>query len=203
MARLIRLYASRTGTKANLEALRIHGWRMMISAAGVWRSEGFAYAIDNGAWSAYTRNVPWDPVPFRALIAMAAGDADFVVAPDIVMGGGASLELTKMWLPWLDTRVRQTLIAVQDGMNPGEIEPLLGSGMWRGIFVGGSLTWKNESLPEWGRLARMKDCWLHVGRVNSLSRIQECIRYGATSVDGSKASRYATAIPSLSQASEG
>jgi hypothetical protein len=37
-------YASRTGTKRNLEAMRQNGWRLLVSAKGVLRTEGFKYA---------------------------------------------------------------------------------------------------------------------------------------------------------------
>ena len=36
-------YASRTGTKRNLDALRAAGWRLLISATGVHRDEGFPF----------------------------------------------------------------------------------------------------------------------------------------------------------------
>jgi hypothetical protein len=36
-------YASRTGTKQNLDAMRKAGWRLLVSAAGVVRTEGFQY----------------------------------------------------------------------------------------------------------------------------------------------------------------
>lgn len=46
-------YASRTGTRRNLAAIREAGWRLLVSAASCLRNEGFPYALDNGAWSAY------------------------------------------------------------------------------------------------------------------------------------------------------
>ena len=51
-------YASRTGTKRNLAALRDAGWRLLVSAAGRCEplrghAASFAYALDNGAWSAF------------------------------------------------------------------------------------------------------------------------------------------------------
>ena len=53
-------YASRTGTRRNLAALRGAGWRLLVSAASVHSNEGFPYAIDNGAWSAFTQGRPID-----------------------------------------------------------------------------------------------------------------------------------------------
>jgi hypothetical protein len=41
---LIIPYASRTGTRRNLDALRERGWRLLVSASGVLRTEGFRYA---------------------------------------------------------------------------------------------------------------------------------------------------------------
>lgn len=37
-------YASRTGTKRNLDAMRANGWGLLVSAKGVLRTEGFPYA---------------------------------------------------------------------------------------------------------------------------------------------------------------
>lgn len=36
-------YASRTGTRRNLAAMRGAGWRLLVSAAGVLRTEGFEH----------------------------------------------------------------------------------------------------------------------------------------------------------------
>jgi hypothetical protein len=42
----------------NLEALRVAGWHLMVSAVGELRPEGFPFALDNGAWSAFRAGVP-------------------------------------------------------------------------------------------------------------------------------------------------
>lgn len=36
-------YASRTGTKQNLAAMRANGWHLLVSAKGVLRTEGFKF----------------------------------------------------------------------------------------------------------------------------------------------------------------
>lgn len=90
-------YASRTGTRRNLAALRQAGWRLMVSAKGVLRSEGFPYCLDNGAWWSFANGQPFDEAAFlRAYGALARG-ADFVVLPDIVAGGLRSLEFSLNW----------------------------------------------------------------------------------------------------------
>jgi hypothetical protein len=61
-------YASRTGTKRNLKALRDAGWRLLVSRAGEWRTEGFQYALDNGAWSDFQAQREFDEDAFERLI---------------------------------------------------------------------------------------------------------------------------------------
>lgn len=179
-------YASRTGSSKNLAVLRRLGWRLMVSAEGVWRNEGFQYAIDNGAWTCFTQKKVWDPGRFAALVELLGADADFVTTPDIVMGGLASLRLSESWLPRLPGL---RLVAVQNGMEPGDVRPLLGATV--GIFVGGDAKWKCATMASWGRLARECGTYLHVGRVNSARRIKMCALAGADSFDGTNLTKYA------------
>ncbi len=191
----MRAYASRTGTARNLDALRAAGWRILINAAADHRDEGFPFCIDNGAWWAHQNGKAWPEARFRELVASHGARADFVVAPDVVGGGIDSLRLSERWLSELDS-INLRLIAVQDGMAPWDVEPLLGPRI--GIFVGGSTDetdprygWKWRSLPYWAHLARKRGCYLHVGRVGSARLIRECVRVGADSFDTSGPSRFA------------
>jgi len=187
-------YASRTGTRRNLDALRRAGWRLLVSATGVHRTEGFPYALDNGAWTAHQRGEPWREDLFVELVEKLGHGSDWIVAPDIVGGGLESLALSREWIPRLTGRSR-VLLAVQDGMRPWDVASMLGPDT--GIFVGGSTEWKLDTLPQWGALAAERGCWLHVGRVNSARRIRLCLDAGATSFDGTSASRFAVTIPRL------
>jgi hypothetical protein len=192
-------YASRTGTRRNLALLRARGWGLIVSATGVHRTEGFErYAIDNGAWTAHALGTPWDEGKFRQLVAALGAAADFVVAPDIVAGGLASLRRSEAWLPELDGVGFRRLVPVQDGMQPTDVAPLLGPDV--GVFVGGTTDWKLRTLPTWGALARERAAYLHVGRVNSARRIRLCAQAGADSFDGSSGSRFAVTIPGLDSA---
>lgn len=212
-------YASRTGTRRNLAALREAGWRLMLSATGVHRTEGFPYAIDNGEWTAHqareraqTEHSTGPVVPreepkwtartvtlafIRLVLALGAG-ADFVIAPDIVAGGAASLARSLKWLPWVLSHAPRALLAVQDGMETDHVEAHLGARV--GIFVGGSTAWKLRTMPAWGGLAKRLGVWFHVGRVNTQRRIKDCYMAGATSFDGSSASRFADSLPVLERA---
>ncbi len=92
-------YASRTGTKRNLEGLRRLGWRLLISRAGVWRTEGFPYAIDNGAWTDHITGETFNGPLYAKMLDQFGPGADWCVLPDIVAGGEARLcgEAARKW----------------------------------------------------------------------------------------------------------
>ena len=191
-------YASRTGTRRNLAALREHGWRLLVSAAGVLRTEGFPYALDNGAWSAFTQGRPFDVQLFERALRDLGAHADWTVLPDVVAGGHASLDLSLRWMRRVLDESPRGLLAVQDGMEPSDVRGFLGERL--GIFVGGSTEWKLRTMAQWGALGREIGCWVHVGRVNTARRIHACAAAGATSFDGTSASRFAVTVSPLDHA---
>lgn len=187
-------YASRTGTRRNLRLLREAGWRLFVSAKGVLRTEGFPYALDNGAWSAFTQGEDFDVAAFEKAYELLGRGADFVIAPDIVAGGFASLDLSKRWLPALDD-ARMVLVPNQDGLDPEDFADVVGPRV--GVFHGGSTEWKLENMEKWGRWCAERGVYFHVGRVNTGPRFRLAHLAGANSVDGSSASRFAVNIPML------
>jgi hypothetical protein len=126
---------------------------------------------------------------------MLGKDADWTAIPDVVAGGEASLELSLKWMRVVLDECQRGLLVVQDGMTPQMIGDLIGERV--GIFVGGSTDWKLSTLEQWCELAKTKRAWCHVGRVNSPLRIRKCQRAGATSFDGSNASRFSKNHPKL------
>lgn len=191
-------YASRTGTRRNLRALADRGWRLLVSAAGVLRHEGFRYALDNGAWSAFTQGRPWDEAAFLRALSMLGRGSDWAVLPDIVAGGRASLDLSLRWMRRVLDEAPVALLAVQDGMSVEDVRPFLGARV--GVFVGGSTAWKLATLQSWGQLAQSVGAWCHVGRVNTARRIGLCAMAGATSFDGTSATRFAKNVQRLDHA---
>ena len=169
----------------------------MVSAKGVHRTEGFPYALDNGAWWAFANKQPFDDAAFLLAYERFGEDADFVVLPDIVAGGLKSLEFSLRWRERLP-RVCPQLLAVQDGMEPEDVSLIVGRDL--GIFVGGSTEWKIGRLADWGSVACDRGAYLHVGRVNSVRRIKLCAAAGVDSFDGSSASRYAVTLFKLDTA---
>lgn len=190
-------YASRTGTRRNLKVLREAGWRLLVSATGRHNAHGFPYAIDNGAWTAHQQGRSFDDVAFEAVVEKLGEGADFVVAPDVVAGGLASLEFSLSWLERLG-HVRRVLVPVQDGMELDDLRPHLSDRV--GIFLGGSTEWKLRTAMRWGQLARELGCYYHVGRVNSMKRIRLCQSAGAHSFDGTSVTRFASTLPKLDRA---
>ncbi|HFK2002914.1 TPA: hypothetical protein ACGW3W_002209 [Pseudomonas aeruginosa] len=192
-------YASRTGTRTTLAAMRSAGWRLLISAAGALRTEGFQrYALDNGAWSAFQQGTTFDELAFGRALEKVGERADWVVLPDIVAGGMASLAFSLKWLDRLQGFPQTLLLAVQDGMEPDDVRELLNPAV--GIFLGGSTEWKLKTMEAWGILARRRNCYLHVGRVNSAKRIAMCSAAGAHSFDGTSVTRFANTLPRLDAA---
>lgn len=182
-------YASRTGTRRNLEALRRHGWGLLVSRAGVWRTEGFDRICgDNGAWADYQAGLAFDEDAYDRFLAWLAAQpvtADWLVLPDIVAGGLPSLMLSKRYLNRCLAVAPMVLVAVQDGMEPEDLTALVGPQV--GIFLGGSTEWKLARMREWGRFCAERGVYYHVARVNSTRRMSLAASCGANSVDGSSA----------------
>lgn len=191
-------YASYTGTRRNQAALREHGWRMLVSAADLRQAQGFAYALDNGAWSAYSQGHPFNVPAFEKALRKVGAGADWTVLPDIVMGGGRSLDLSLKWMRRVLDETPRALLAVQNGMTVADVREFVGPRV--GLFVGGDTAWKLSTLASWTELGRERRCWVHVGRVNSRRRILLCSGLGATSFDGTSVSRYAVTARKLDMA---
>lgn len=118
----------------------VAGWHLLVSATGCLRHEGFPYALDNGAWTAFQQGKPFDEALFVRALRLMGRDADWSVIPDIVAGGAASLEMSLRWMRQVLDETERGLIAVQDGMNVDDVRPFIGPRV--GIFVGGSTAWK-------------------------------------------------------------
>ena len=187
-------YATSTGTRRNLEALRRAGWHLLVTP-DAYKDKGMRYALDNGAYGCWLRKEPFDERRFRRLLERKGPKADWVVVPDIVAAGPASLDFSLRWLFECQANTGLVLLAVQDGMTPDLLAPLVGDKV--GIFIGGTTDWKLQSMPAWGRLARASGCYLHVGRVNTRRRIRYCADIGAHSFDGTSVSRYAKELEML------
>lgn len=137
------------------------------------------YALDNGAFPAFTNGVPWDESAFLALCRKAAQAAHrprWIVVPDVVGSRDDTLRSWDRWSTYLAATFEFPLaMAVQDGMLPADV-----SSDAVVVFVGGTTDWKWDNLPQWTQaFARV-----HVGRVNWATQLWKCHELGVESVDG-------------------
>lgn len=194
-------YASRTGTERNLRELARHGWRLLAAPDhwGRYRDPipPWRFGLDNGAWSARDGGT-FDATAFERSVDAIGGLADWIVLPDVVCGGPASLDLSLSWLPRLEHLDVLLLLPVQDGMEVEQIRPLIGPRV--GLFIGGSTGWKEATMSTWAALARERNAYIHVGRVNTQRRIALCVAAGVDSFDGTSATIYAHNAQPLAEA---
>ena len=192
-------YASNTGTKRNLQSLRDHGWRVLLTPDNPTPRVGLKYGVDNGAWKAFQQQQPFDESAFVSLVERHGSSADFVVIPDVVAGGMASLKFSVSWIPKL-RHLKKLLLPVQDGMDVFSVAAVLHQHKNLGLFLGGSTEWKLKTMYTWGVVAATIGRHYHVGRVNSARRIRLAAEAGADSFDGTSATMYACTLPLLEAA---
>jgi hypothetical protein len=140
---------------------------------------------DNGAYGDWKGGRSFDVARFRHEVARMLDEdkrPDFLVAPDVVAGGGQSLCLSAEWLPQL-AHVAPVYLAVQDGMSEADVEPHART--FAGLFVGGTLPWKIATAPAWIALAHRLGRPCHVARVGTAKRVRWAKRIGADSIDSS------------------
>lgn len=193
------MYASRTGTRRNLDALRRHGWRLLVSPTGCLRNEGFPYALDNGAWTAYQRGSVFDADAFMRAVDLLGDKADWIVIPDKVGDSASTTQMLDHWWPRI-AGAGLLLFALQDGMSAASVQPLLRPGM--GLFLGGSTEFKEQTAESWGVFARSHSLYFHMGRVNTSRRILLATGAGCDSCDGTSASRFSVTVPKLTAAAK-
>jgi len=185
-------YATSTTTLKNIEFLKNLGWGLFITPDRPEVHSFKDFAIDNGAWSAYSRKVSWHKKyekRFRLICDVYGEMSDFIVCPDIVAGGYKSLDLSLSYLDHLKIYGTKILIPVQDGIQPcSELYSVLSSEI--GLFIGGTTNWKLHNLPTWSWVSEKTNCYLHVARVNSCKRMALCASFKVNSFDGTSLSRY-------------
>lgn len=160
-------YGGGTTNKAQVAQLERAGWGMMIAPQNPKRSP-LRYAVDNGAYYCWDRELPWDEPRFLRMLDRVSGlerKPDFLVCPDIVAGGEASLAFSMSWVDRLP-KEWPCYLAVQDGMTACGVLAVIDR--FQGIFVGGTDVWKRNSSPAWSKMAKAEGKRLHVGRINSL-----------------------------------
>lgn len=198
-------YATVTGTKRNIRALRDEGWGWLFSAAGwlpthSWiRDQGIEENCgDSGAWHYHNNGLPFDEEKYRRFIPWILPlQPRFVMLPDIVAGGKRSLDLSMSWRAQLGDAGVPLALVVQDGIEIEDVAHLVGPDL--AVCIGGTTEWKLAEMGRWCALANARGAWSHVLRVNTGRRIRACDRAGAKNYDGTSGSMYAETVPMLTR----
>lgn len=182
----MKLYTS-TGTRRTIEQCNLLDVGLLMVAD--WRNpdDWPFYAVDNGCFSAYKRGVEWEPSTFLRILDRCKAEGripDFVVIPDKVASPD-SLDFSARWVE----RLRQSYpdfrlyLAVQDGTTPDDVDEFDRVHGIDGLFVGGTMGWKLETMPMWCKYAHGKGMECHVGRIGPIRRMLMAEWAGADSID--------------------
>jgi hypothetical protein len=147
---------------------------------------GLPWACDNGAFAGL------DVVAFRRMLGRIAGVPGclWVAVPDVVGDARATLGLFDGWRAEVAAAGHPLALVGQDGAEA----LALPWGAVGCLFMGGSTRWKlSAAAADLCGEAKRRGLLVHVGRVNSLRRLQAARDMGADSVDGSSASRWGEA----------
>ena len=140
--------------------------------------EGAWICADNGCFG---KGYPGDDKWWEWVQGLPRERVRFVVAPDVVADAEATLTRSLPWLKAIRSLGLPAAFVAQDGLEHMAVP-------WDEfdtLFIGGSTDWKLG--PDAQRLtaeAKARGKWVHMGRVNSLSRMRRAWFTGCDSADG-------------------
>jgi hypothetical protein len=154
-------------------------WQLRTPLTQYARAPGIPYGLDNGCFSGQL------PKAWERLIEQAHEDRPvFVAMPDVVGSARRTADLFAYFEGATNGLPRA--LVLQDGIGGIEIT-------WSkiaAVFVGGTDDFKfAPEAMQAAKCAKMLGKWVHVGRVNTASRMANWIGL-ADSIDGSGMSRY-------------
>lgn len=141
------------------------------------------WAIDNGAYAGFDENAWW------ALVSGLQGAPGclWVVAPDVVTDAKATLVLYDTW----ERRIRDLGFPVAFVAQDGQTSESVPWDRLDCLFIGGTTEFKLGSVArELASQARARGKLVHMGRVNSIRRMQYAYDIGCDSVDGTSFSKF-------------
>jgi len=180
----MKIYLGVGGSKKVHDFAVSHDCGWLLTPTNARNPPSGTYALDNGAFVAWKNNEEWSEQRFMSLIKRYP-DYDFVVAPDIVCGGGQSLMRS---LEYVGKIPGPLYLAVQDGMMACEITKVIDR--FDGLFIGGSIPWKFNTARMWADLAHLHGKKCHAGRVGTWEGFVHMHCCGVDSVDTTTPSRH-------------
>jgi len=136
------------------------------------------FALDNGKFACWSRGKPWDESSYIAMLDAVAERKQvprWALVPDAVADLEQTKKLWDVWSPRIKSYGWKLAFAVQDGMTKDDVPRDADV-----VFVGGSTDWKWQTMYQWTQNFER----VHVGRVNSPTRLWSCHEAGVESCDG-------------------
>lgn len=186
-----------TGGKsgADFKEIASKGVGVMVSSCWpikvdkVWKT--VPCALDNGAFSCYTKKYPFMAKPFEETMLSCYKHnipLNFIVCPDIVTGGLRSLDHSLKWATGLLVGCPNLALAVQDGMRPYDVQRV-NHDLFSWIFIGGSKEWKWDTAKSWIDWAHEHGKRCHIGRCGTGPDMTRAYNLGADSCDSTSLAR--------------
>lgn len=178
------VYVGQTRSRKLIAELASHGIGEMLVRGDPLPPRRTPFVLDNGAYTDWTAGRDFQGTKFLRYVEKLEETKTtpaWVVLPDIVAGGLASLSFS---LGWMDRLIGwPCYLAVQDGMGRTQVEQTIRDSPLSGIFVGGTLKWKIATGKMWCEVAHREGIKCHVGRVGTYRRVRWAKRIGADSID--------------------
>lgn len=157
------------------------------------------YALDNGAYLDFINNKVFCDNRFLLYCKKYLRCADWVVLPDVVCNKEETIKKSYRYIDRLQEIEPSTkmLFVWQDGIGREDIVPFAKRGI--GVFIGGSTDGKIKNMKWLSQLCKEFSVWCHVGRVNTLKRLELCLSSNINSFDGSGIVRFLPTLELLSR----
>jgi hypothetical protein len=139
------------------------------------------WAADNGCFTKGDRFQLPEYLDWLDAMAPAADRCLFATAPDVVADAKATWERSEPAIPEIRLRGYDAALVAQDGMESMDVA----WDAFDALFIGGSTDWKlSWAARDVTAEAKRRGKWVHMGRVNSLRRLEVAEMMGCDSVDG-------------------
>jgi hypothetical protein len=180
----MRAFVGQTRSRALIAELASMGYGECTNR-GEFPPRRHPWFLDNGAFSDWRAGRAFDVDGFERDLSRALVHSErprFVVCPDRVAGGRASLAFSLRWLDTYESRYpARYYFAIQDGMTERDVRSV--APRFDGLFIGGTSEWKEATGGQWTALARELGMPCHVGRCGSMRKVRWARSIGATSID--------------------
>lgn len=148
----------------------------MVAPFKVWAGDNGCF---NPAVSAAFRLEPY--LAWLEGFAAMRSHCAFVTAPDVVADAAATWERSRAALPVIRAAGWKAALVAQNGIEDMDVA----WDQFDALFLGGDTDWKlSDHARAVAGEAKRRGLWVHMGRVNSLRRLEVAVDFGCDSADG-------------------